>query len=461
MANKILASSLDNFMILNTPTVQLPYVTFVIGTVSSDIEIQIKERDNLYGYSKSLVGSAGGGTTDSTFNTSGLVLYNFYECLKLNSIFYKITINNNTIKAYIDTSVAYQIAVTSGSGIMVGGTYSSYSPSLPNKSCLVLQNADGDSIPMEKYHNAATVSFNLTSPFQKTNFKAPLEYNIIGYKVQNGQASNVTIPYNSITVMPTTLTKFQNVNYDDYLYKGTGTVKFLTTQSNRYYNYGEWVGLSILTDVTLSDPRLKKCFYTNSGVFLEEEWTTQLVETNGKRIDIYDNFELSDIEYVHNKQVGYILVYAYNGMSTQLTEPIRFDVMPHCQGNNEIFFLNEIGGVDSFNFTNTKQVEWKIGSQSMYSKTHTRQFTTLYDHEYVLNKDNKVSRTLSTNQISIDIAEWLNQLVKSKWTYKFLGMTNPRYKMIVVDKFDIQVNTNDDEFELSLEYHDADENTTI
>ena len=461
MANKILASSLDNFMILNTPTVQLPYVTFVIGTVSSDIEIQIKERDNLYGYSKSLVGSAGGGTTDSTFNTSGLVLYNFYECLKLNSIFYKITINNNTIKAFIDTSIAYQIAVTSGSGIVVGGTYASYSPSLPNKSCLVLQNADGDSIPMEKYHNAATVSFNLTSPFQKTNFKAPLEYNIIGYKVQNGQASNVTIPYNSITVMPTTLTKFQGVNYDDYLYKGTGTVKFLTTQSNRYYNYGEWVGLSILTDVTLSDPRLKKCFYTNSGVFLEEEWTTQLVETNGKRIDIYDNFELSDIEYVHNKQVGYILVYAYNGISTQLTEPIRFDVIPHCQGNNEIFFLNELGGVDSFNFTNTKQVEWKIGSQSMYSKTHTRQFTTLYDHEYVLNKDNKVSRTLSTNQISIDIAEWLNQLVKSKWTYKFLGMTNPRYKMIVVDKFDIQVNTNDDEFELTLEYHDADENTTI
>lgn len=461
MANKILASSLDNFMILNTPTVQLPYVTFVIGTVSSDIEIQIKERDNLYGYSKSLVGTAGGGTTDSTFNTSGLVLYNFYECLKLNSIFYKITISNNTIKAYIDTSIAYQIAVTSGTGIVVGGTYASYSPSLPNKSCLVLQNADGDSIPMEKYHNAATVSFNLTSPFQKTNFKAPLEYNIIGYKVQNGQASNITIPYNSITVMPTTLTKFQNVNYDDYLYKGTGTVKFLTTQYNRYYNYGEWVGLSILTDVTLSDPRFKKCFYTNSGVFLEEEWTTQLVETNGKRIDIYDNFELSDIEYVHNKQVGYILVYAYNGMSTQLTKPIRFDVMPHCQGNNEIFFLNELGGVDSFNFTNTKQVEWKIGSQSMYSKTHTRQFTTLYDHEYVLNKDNKVSRTLSTNQISIDIAEWLNQLVKSKWTYKFLGMTNPRYKMIVVDKFDIQVNTNDDEFELSLEYHDADENTTI
>lgn len=461
MANKILASSLDNFMVLNTPTVQLPYVTFVIGTVSSDIEIQIKERDNLYGYSKSLVGTAGGGTTDSTFNTSGLVLYNFYECLKLNSIFYKITISNNTIKAYIDTSVAYQIAVTSGSGIVVGGTYASYSPSLPNKSCLVLQNADGDSIPMEKYHNAATVSFNLTSPFQKTNFKAPLEYNIIGYKVQNGQASNVTIPYNSITVMPTTLTKFQGVNYDDYLYKGTSTVKFLTTQMNRYYNYGEWVGLSILTDVTLSDPRLKKCFYTNSGVFLEEEWTTQMVEVNGKRIDIYDNFELSDIEYVHNKQVGYILVYAYNGMSTQLTEPIRFDVMPHCQGNNEIFFLNELGGVDSFNFTNTKQVEWKIGSQSMYSKTHTRQFTTLYDHEYVLNKDNKVSRTLSTNQISIDIAEWLNQLVKSKWTYKFLGMTNPRYKMIVVDKFDIQVNTNDDEFELSLEYHDADENTTI
>ena len=314
---------------------------------------------------------------------------------------------------------------------------------------------------MEKYHNNQTISFNLTAPFQKTTFKKPLEFNVSGYQINSGVATGITIPYNSITVMPTTLSKFQGVNYDDYLYKGNGTVKFLTTQYNRYYNYGEWVSLSILTDVTLSDPRLKKCFYTNSGVFLEEEWTTQMVEVNGKRIDIYDNFELSDIEYVHNKQVGYILVYAYNGMSTQLTEPIRFDVIPHCDGNNEIFFLNEIGGVDSFNFTNTKQVSRSIADKTTYNTNHIRPFIKEYEHQYVNSKRNKITTTVSSNQINAGIADWLNQLVKSKWTYKFLGVTAPMYKMIVVDKFDITTNTNDAEFEVSMEYYEADNESSI
>lgn len=464
MANKILASSLDNFILFNTPTSVLPYVTFSVGSVSPDIEIVIKEADNDYGFSRTIKGTRGGETTSMSFNTSGLVLYNLYECLKLNGMLYNITISGNSIKCLLDTSLKYDISVTSGSGISIGGTFMSYSPKLPNKTCLILQDSLGaNSINMEKYHNASTISFNLTSPFQRTQFKNPLEYTLIGYTVRDGASSSIAIPYDSITVMPTTLTKFQDVNYDEYLYKGSGKVKFLTTQTNRYYNYGEWVGLSLLSDVDLPSLSLKKCFYTNSGVFLTEEWTTQYVEKNGKRYDIYDNFELSDVEYKFDKQVGYVLVYATpsSGSGTYITDPIRFDIMPHCNENNEIFFLNEIGGIDSFNFTNTKTVNMGIDDNVTYTRTHTRSFTTVYDDEYVLNKVNKVTTTLSTHQVDLGIAEWLNQLVKSKYTFKFLGMSNPKYKMIVVDKFDVQTNTADAEFELSLEYHDADNSNVI
>ena len=465
MANKILASSLDNFVIFNTPTVSLPYVTFTVSSLSSDITISIKEANNDYGYSRTIKGSAGGETTTTSFNTTGLGLYNLYECIKLNSIFYNITfMNSSTIKCFIDTSLSYDIAVTSGSGIAIGGTYASYSPSLPNKTCLILQESGGtNTIDMEKYHNAATISFDVTAPFQRTMFFKPQEYNLIGYKVTNGSSSNITIPFESMTVMPTTLTKFQSVDYDDYLYKGNGTVKFLTTQERRYYNYGEWVGLSLLSNVDIPNISLKKCFYTNSGVFLETEWTTQYVERNGKRIDIYDTFELNDIEAAYDKQVGYVLVYATpsNGSDTHLTQPIRFDIMPHCDGNNEIFFLNEIGGVDSFNFTSNKQITRRIDNQNTYSKTHTRTFTNLFDHEYVLNKRNKITTTISTNQVDVGIADWLNQLVKSKYTYKFMGMKSPMFKIIVVDKFDVQTNTADDEFEFTLEYHDADNDSLI
>lgn len=465
MANRILASSLDNFVLFNTPTVALPYVTFTVGTLSASVEITIKEANNDYGYSRVINGTPNGETTSTSFNTIGIGLYNLYECIKLNSIFYNITfLNATTIKCQIDTSLKYDITLTKGSGITIGGTFNSYSPSLPNKTCVILQESGGtNSINMEKYHNAATVSFNVTAPFQKTMFNKPLEYNIRGYKVINGSTSNITIPFETMTVLPTTLTKFQSVNYDDYLYtQAKGKCKFLTTQESRYYNYGEWVGLSVLSDVTFSTPLLRKAYYTNSGVYLKTEYSVQYVEKNGRRYDFYDVFNLNSVEAQYNKQVGYILVSLATGFGyPAVSNEIKFEINPKCDGNNEIFFLNEIGGVDSFNFTNTKEITRSIDTQNTYAKTHTRGFIDIYEHEYVLNKRNKITTTLSTNQLDISITNWLNQLVKSKYTYKFLGMNNPMFKIIVVDKFTITTNTADDEFELSLEYHDADNDSLI
>ena len=215
-------------------------------------------------------------------------------------------------------------------------------------------------------------------------------------------------------------------------------------------------------DVTFSTPLLRKSYYTNSGVFLKTEYSVQYVEKNGRRYDFYDVFNLNSVEAQYNKQVGYIMVSFTTGFGyPAFSNEIKFEINPKCDGNNEIFFLNEIGGVDSFNFTNTKEITRSIDTQNTYAKTHTRGFIDIYEHEYVLNKRNKITTTLSTNQLDISITNWLNQLVKSKYTYKFLGMNNPMFKIIVVDKFTITTNTADDEFELSLEYHDADNDSLI
>lgn len=457
MARKIIASSLDNFIVISTSTaINLPYVTFSIASIpQSGVTLTITDANDENGYRKEIVGTRGGDTTSNSFNTAGDCIYTLMECLRMNSIFYSISIVNPVmIKAYLDTSLKYTI-VSSG-GITVGGNYSSYSPSLPNKSVLILQESGNtdNSIVMEKYHNKQSVSFNITSPFQKTTYKTPLDFNLYGYTITNGQAASAnTAPYTQITVMPTTLSKFQGVDYDMYLYTGGTKTNFLTTQTYRYYNYNEWVCLSILSTKTVKG--LKKSFYTNSGVFLETQYTTQYVEKNNVRYDIYDTFELNEIEAKHNKQVGYILVYCWDG-SKEITEPIKYEINPKCDGNNEIFFLNEIGGVDSFNFTNTKSVSRTIGNQTTYNINHISPFTTEYDHQYVKAKRDKVITSLSSNQINQGIADWLNQLVKSKYVYKFLGMVNPKYKMIVVDKFEIATNTNDEEFEVTLEYYDSD-----
>lgn len=466
---KILASSLDNFILLNNShTTTSPYVTLTVNN-PSNVKLTIKDANNDDGYYKEIIGNSTAALSSDSFNTGGVAALNLLECLKLNSIFFNITLQaSNVIRANIDTSIQYSITV-SGSGINVGGSYSSYKALSPNKMVVMLQGMIDENtrnITMEKYNNSQTVSFNITSPFKYSSLKKPLDISVTAYQMYDSKASLVTVPYQSATVMPTTLTRFQDVDYDKYLYTGGTKVHFLTNNERRYYNYGEWVSLSFLSSVNIANPCIKKNFYTNSGVYLDTEWTTQLVEKSGenvKRYDIYDNFELSNIEYINDKQVGYILVYFVNGngSTTELSEPVRFDVIPKCKGNHEVFFLNEIGGIDSFNFVNTKTVDMGVDDQSTYFVNPIRNYTDRYELEYTKQKRNKISQIVRTNQIDLSTAQWLNEMVKSKYVFTFLGVQSPRFKTIIIDKFDISTNTSDDEFELEMEYHEADNSENV
>lgn len=457
MAN-ILASSLDNFIVLNNAhTVSQPYVTFTVAS-PSDVVITIKDANNDDGYYKEISGNSSSVISSNSFKTSGVMALGLMECLKLNSIFFDITLESaNTVKAYIDTSIKYDIRLTKGSGITIGGTYSSYNPTSANKMVVMLQgNIDENTtnITLEKYNNDQTISFNVTSPFERSSMRTPLTMKVTAYQVYDNTPSMVTTPYNEITVLPTTLTKFQSVDYSRYY--GSGKIHFLTNNENRKYNYGEKFGLSILSD---SKPSYKKNFYTNSGVFLETQTNYEYMEDNGIRHDIYDSFDLDSIEARYNHQVGYVEVYAMIGGVESF--PIRFNVVPKCEGNNTLFFLNEIGGVDSFNFTNTKTTEMTIDDLSTFFKNPIRNFSDRYEIESVKQKKNDVTITLSTHQVDKDTAHWLNELNKSKFVYQYLGTTNPKYKVVVVDKFDIEYNTSNDEFELELEYHEGDNDVII
>ncbi len=453
---EILASSLDNFIQLaNSHTIEQPYVTFTIGN-PSNVKLIIKDNNNDDGYYKEILGSSSASTSSDSFNTTGVVTINLMECLKKNSIFFNFVLqSSNTIKCNIDTSISYSISV-SGGGITVGGTYSSYQALSPNKMVLMLQgNIDSNTsnITMEKYNNNPKVSFNVTSPFKYQTRNTPLSVNITAYQMYDSKASMVSVPYSGAVIMPTTLTKFQSVDYNEYYYTGGTKTKFLTNNFNRYYNYDEWIGISMLSSSNVTS--LKKSYYTNSGVFLETRYGVQYIEQNDIRYDLYDTFDLNEIEAFHNKQVGYVMVYAWDGYN-ELSEPIKYEVMPHCKGNNVIFFLNELGGIDSFNFTNTKTIERKIDDQSTYFINPISKFTDKYELEYTKQKRNEITFTVKTHEINLETANWLNELNKSKYIFLLNGLSQPMFKIIIVDKFDIQTNSNDNEFELELEYHDAD-----
>lgn len=457
MANKLIASSLNNFIILNnTHTTDSPYVTFTVGSPST-VKIIIKDANNDDGYYKEIIGNSTNTISAESFKTSGVVALGLMECLKLNSIFFNITLESaNTIKAYIDTSIKYDISV-SGNGITVGGTYSSYEALSPNKMVVMLQgkiDENTTNITLEKYNNNPTISFNISSPFQYASLRTPLDLNVTAYQVYNSQASMVTVPYSKVTIMPTTLSKFQRVDYGKYY--GGSTIHFLTNNENRYYNYGEHYGLSILSD---SQPTLRKKFYTNSGVFLETQTTCEYIEKNGIRYDIYDVLDLDNVEARYHHQVGYVDVYGVVGGKE--TIPVRFNVKPRCKGNNEIFFINEIGGIDSFNFTNTKTIEREIDDLSTYFINPIKDWDDRYELQHTKQKRNEITIKLSTNQIDLDTARWLNELNKTKYSYLYLGTENPKYKVIIIDEFDIETNSSDDEFELELEYHDGDNEVNV
>lgn len=468
--NTIVASSLDNFVVFSNDTFTKPYVVFSIGQPNGHFQIKIEDANNKDGYKKVLTGEENGTITNSTFNTTGdetQMALSLMECLKLNSIFNNIQLNIDregliSISANIESSTQYKISIwpSSDKSVGISGTYANYGARKPNKFVLMENAGDLGNITMQKYSTAGDVSFNVTSPFTHMARKTPIRVNLMAYKVANNVSSLEPITNNTIYVLPTTLSKFQSVNYADYMMYNSlnNKVKFLTNLNNRHYNYGEKVGLSLLTDS--NNASVIKKYYTNSGQFLESDTDIELVERNEMRTDFYLSFDLDGVEKRNSIQVGFVDVIGMNG-GVEVTEPVRYNVIPKCNENHEVFFANEIGGIDSFNFLGEYIYDSKINSLTTYMINPTRPFEDTLELEYNQHKRNEVTKTLTTTIINGDTAKWLNELSKSKYTFKYLGPDNPKFKMLVVDTMNIQVSDRNSTFEITLEYHDADNSVNI
>lgn len=462
--DRILASSLDNWMILNNPNTVLtpPFVTFR-ATNPTDVRITIQDADNPEGYLKVIEGASGNVISDTSFNTDGVPVLSLLECLKLIPIFYDFNIQSaDTIKAYIESSTRYSITV-SGSGVYVGGSYMNHIATAPNKDVLMIRAAvldnsefislgERDFISLEKYSAKGTVPFNVTAPFSRTCVRYPIQCTYAAYQVYNNTTGMLTCPYSSATIMPTTLSKFQNIDYGEYYYTQSGKTRFLTTNTSRRYSYGEKYGLSVIAVKPLT---LKKDYYTSSGVFLESSTTVDYMEVNGIRTDFYDVLDLEHVEARNNHQVGYVDVFAMDGQD-EATSPVRFNVIPRCGGNNEVFFINEIGGIDSFNFNGISSLRMAASDVSTYMSNPVGGYGDTKRIERQKAKRDEVLKTLRTGLVSAADAEWLNELVKSKFVYQWLGTSNPKYMEIIPEKMVVETDSRGGGVEVELQYHDGD-----
>ena len=471
LSSKYIGSSLDNFIVFQNNTYIRPLATFYVVLGQNPVgEINIKDALDDDGFNKIIKYSPNEIITDSSFKTTpgdrDASIFALMECLRKNQIFYDLSLVQDipnvgmVLRAYVDSSTRYVIQPTTGF-FRVQGNYSSYVPKEPNKYVL-LENTSDNQITLEKYTYSSDVSFNVTAPYEHLSFKDPFQIKLAAFRIDDNSVIAETLQNHTLCVLPTTLSKFQDkVNLDDYVYSGYGKVNFLTNKFVRNYNYGEICALSLLSSVgTSSSIKIRKKFYTISGKYLSYSDTNNiLMEHPYARFDFYFENDIATVENITNMQVGYVEVVGMNG-STEITNPVRYNVEPKCNQNNEIYFVNELGGIDSFNFLGERQYNASIDDQTTYFKNPIRKWERIKEIEIVGQKKNKVEHTLKTTIIGEEEAKWLNELNKSK--YAFVLEDNPvTIKKIIITDFDIDLSDRENVFEVELTYQDSDNNINL
>lgn len=458
--NTIIASSLDNFLIFdNQYYTTMPYVVIGVAStiVGQNITLTFEDADDPDAAKITLEGTPNSNITSRTFNTSGSVtqlMFSLMECLKMNSIVYDVyPTNPNTLKMGLDTSRRWRITST----LMIAGNFLSYNPEALNKWVVMINgNIDSETsqFSLEKYNNNQQISFNISAPFAYITTKYPFQISLAGYSVNNGVVNMQTISNNQILVMPTTLDKFETVDYSRYFLQNGNNEKkdFLTRNFLRNYNYDEYVGLSVLTDRNTSGITLTKKYYTNSGMFLTSTNGCYRKEYNNSRLDFYDTFDILTIENQYNHQVGYVDVVAVDG-STELTNPVRFMVEPKCESNDTLFFINAIGGLDSFNFTGEHRFGSNIDERVTYMKNPQKPFDTTYELEHTKQVEIEQTYVSYTSMINERMANWLTELQRSKYVFKLI---DGKYIMVLIENMDIDLSDVEKYFEVQCEYRYAD-----
>lgn len=460
--DNIIASSLDNFLTFYNSDYQLrPYVTITVPDSQgySDELIMVNANDDSDRYI--IEGGPGLNLTSQSYNTDGdqmVVLYNLLESIKQVAIVYNAHIvDEYTIEFEIDSSKKYNIT----SDILeIGGNYNSYRPDYLYKYVVLgAVEVEGKKtyVTLEKYNNSDTVTFNVSAPFNYTTTKYPYTLELNAYKVLGNTTEQLTINNQKITILPTTLTKFETVDYNDYYIRTEegDRKKFLTTQNNRYYNYGEVIGLSILTDHVAEGVELRKRYYTNGGEFLMVQDGTMMKEGHYGRIDFYDTLDISNVEAQRGAMVGYVDVTAVSA-GKELTEPVTYRVMPKCNDNQTLFFLNKLGGLDSFTFLAGKEDAYDLTGDVNYFSNPLGVEVAQFELEFIKQRQQTLKRTLVSQQVDRDMARWLSEMAKSHYVFKFLSTEGKKFMMVVIDDMPITINSDDTHYQVKVVYHDAD-----
>ena len=456
----------------NTQYTETPYVDIALSSsFSSEIGATIEVKDNNNSnYTLTITGSNNGVASSTTFNTSvtnNAPIFSLAECLKKNTnMFYNIIVsgsetNGFTVRAYFDSNTTYTFTVSSGLSIS-GYTTGNYSPMV--KYVMHFHTEDSGDFEMEKYTKGRSITFNITSPFTNSIGHKPIQFDIYSYShysdIDGVTHTKYRSDYGSYVVIPSTIGEFDMNNYNEYIVNGETYTKgkFLTTKTVRDYMYDENIALSVLTTNGYTHHSLVLKKYTPSGVLIDEYFSLITID-NTYRIDYIIDPKISETETTYGKTVGYFeVVIMGNDGVTPISNTVRYNVVPKCMTPRTLFFLNELGGMDSYTFRGS--VEEKIDIDD--NETYTMKFT-LKDNVKTMSavayKSMENMVTVNTGKISHAEGKWLKGLAATKYCFiEDPNETNAFYN-VIIDDVDIDIDSSETYCECSVTYYIGDKTT--
>ena len=516
MFDKILASSLDNFMILpNKQITPFPTVTFHIeGQLNDGAFITFEDRNNSELFSHTITAKNGATSTSKEFNpnTNGnMPNFALFDSLRQCQFIYDASIDmDGVITCSLDSSRTYRISAEWTRGtIEIGGTYVNYNSTEMPKSVLSLS-GDNFSFSMEKYSPDDTVSFNVTAPFSYTQSKTPIHVRMNGYQALNGSNMPMPLPYSNILILPTTLKKFEVFNESDFYtsrkqnflcsnkYQTIGfysSKHLYDTEELSVHNFSDFYMLSIIADDDDSDMtvvnkyNIHQKFFTPSGKLIHETGDGKWYEDQIRWEKVYNNGRIDFTSYLMNFQfiegyqkdiqIGRIEVYATKN-DEKVSDVYTFYPTYGCNRSTLVYFINKYGGVQTADFYNGYEVQSNIEDQEVYFTNPTEigftHYANMGDVDYSVRID-EIERVKTKRRNDTYIvkkicdkkeAEWLKELQSSKnvWIGRYEedkedGLTQHRWQTIIVDSLDINMSDAQDEYELTLTFHKSDNNLRI
>jgi hypothetical protein len=149
-------------------------------------------------------------------------------------------------------------------------------------------------------------------------------------------------------------------------------------------------------------------YYTNSGVFINNEFPVLTTSYKVPRYDILFTPNLTATEIQYNNEIGYFTVEVMQN-SDYKSKPLKFIVNPKCNTNNVFYFVNKLGGIDSFNFLRENTMKSSISDQVTYIKNNV-EYNDINELEYVHSKRYDTKYTAETTLLDGKQAEYIVEL---------------------------------------------------